>query len=150
MLQCCSINRRVQRTFHPELIWQSYPWVRYIYYHLIASAESLVKLCYRCHILRSIISVKTEERQWSWILTWCVWIDVVCFMALACYWFKHVAPTLRKPNQSEFLITMFVLAFLRDIFEYTSKDTKYERYRRSQISPTSRVTFPVVSHVIWW
>ena len=42
---------------------------------------------------------------------------------------------------------MFVLAFLRDIFEYTPKDTKYEKYRRSQISPTCRVTFPVVSHV---
>ena len=96
---CYSINSKLQRTLHPELMYQSYLCVRHIHYHLIASADIWENFVRWVMFSRSIIFVETEERQWNWILTWCVYVDIVCFIAIASHWFKHVAPTFRKPNQ---------------------------------------------------
>lgn len=78
---CYSIKSKLQQTFHPELIWQSYLGGWYIYCHSIASVESLVKLCYRYRFL-SVYNIQTEERQWSQILTWCVWWFLLTCCAL--------------------------------------------------------------------
>ena len=42
---CYSINSKLQRDFHSELMQQSYLWVRYMYYRLFTFAKSVVKFC---------------------------------------------------------------------------------------------------------